>query len=535
MTTASLSAETLSSQETAKKVDGLLVSEVFSGVSPPVSLAPPADDQTFLRRVSLDLIGRLPLPAEVITFTLDTDTNKRDQIVAQLIDDPRYGLNWAHYWRDVILYRRTEQRALVTASALTDYLTQEFNSNTPWHQITSQFITAKGDVRENGNTALIAAQSAKPEETVSEIARIFMGIQIQCAQCHDHPYDRWTRQQFHELAAFFPRVAMRPNRMAMQRSFVVVANDRPPRRRRKKNNNKRVHGTMEHYMPDLENPTARGTLMQPALFSTSQQLDPGVPDAERRATLAEWITSRDNKWFAKAYVNRMWSELIGEGFHEPVDDLSPDRETHAPKTFEFLTNAFADTGYDTKWLVRTLMATETYHRASRPRRQGDEPPFTANRAQRLRADQIFDALLGVMNTDEASLGRRNGGGRPARGNRPRRNGPRNVFDQLFGYDPSDPRVDISGSIPQALAMMNSRIIYKVINPRSPQGLGQWLDEYQDDRELVTELYLRCLAREPTQHDLTTNLLYIRRSGNRAEGFEDVLWSVINSAEFLYRT
>ena len=516
---------------TAARVDQILVDEIFGGTSPD-DVAPITSDQIFLRRVWLDLVGSLPSPEEITLFALDTDSEKRRKMVDRLLVDPQYGQNWASYWRDVILYRRTEQRALFTSAALTNYLTEQLNANSPWDRIATEFITANGDVREKGETALIMAQFGKPEDTVSELARIFMGIQIQCAQCHDHPYDHWKREQFHELAAFFPRVAVRPKREAMQRTFLVVANDRPRVRQRRNNNNNRYRGTLEHYMPDLENPSAAGTLMQPALFSTGQQLAAGATDSERRSTLATWMTSPENEWFAKALVNRMWSELVGEGFHEPIDDLGPNREPQAPQTFEFLAEAFTQSGYDVQWLLRTIMATETYQRESRPPRKTDERPFTANRPQRLRADQLFNVLLQALEANESALGR----SMPRTGRRRGRGGPRFVFNELFGYDPSDPRIEVTGSIPQALAMMNSKVIEEAIGAhRLRGGLGEWLHEIVDNGQLLTELFLRCLAREPTTAERTTCLLYVKQQDSRDEAFEDILWTLLNSAEFLHRT
>lgn len=525
-----LQGATPSPQETAVQVDQFLMQELFKDVSPG-ELADTTDDQTFLRRVWLDLAGQLPPPEQVILFVLDKDPTKREQLVDTLLSDQRFGNNWASYWRDVILYRRTEERAIFSAQALTDYLSDHLNANTPWDQVTSEFVTATGNVRENGSAAVIMAQGGRPEETAAELTRIFMGIQIQCAQCHDHPYDRWRREQFHELAAFFPRVAVRPDRSAMQRTFVVVANDRPARRKRKQNNNNRRRGTPEHHMPDLDNPSAEGTLMVPALFTTGQRLELDVTDAERRAALAAWMTSPENEWFSKALVNRVWSEMVGEGFREPIDDLGPDRETRAPQTFDFLSRAFTQSGYDIKWLFKTITATQAYQRQSRARQNAAEVPFAANRPRRLRADTLFDTLLTVLNVTEQSLGGRRNPARRGRG----RNGPRAVFNKLFEYDPSEPQASVTGSIPQALALMNSAAIHRSARSGRDGGLASLLQNIPDNQDLLTEIYLKCLAREPSPHEQTTCLLHIKQTQNPLQAFEDILWALINSAEFQYRT
>ena len=210
-------------EEVAKQIDELLATETGSQ---PETVASRADDATFLRRAFLDLIGRTPTPDDVLAFAFQSGDDKRSQLVEQLLGDKEFGANWARYWRDVVMYRKTEERALMASAAMTDYLTEQFNQNKPWSEIATDFITAEGDVRENGKTALIMAQGGMPEDVTAEVSRIFLGIQIQCAQCHNHPTDRWQREQFHELAAFFPRIAVRPDRTAAVPTFLVTVTDR---------------------------------------------------------------------------------------------------------------------------------------------------------------------------------------------------------------------------------------------------------------------------------------------------------------------
>jgi hypothetical protein len=339
-------------------------------------------------------------------------------------------------------------------------------------------------------------------------------------------------------------------------------------------------GTPEHYMSDLDDPQARGTLMTPVLFATGQTLSTGVKDADRRATLAEWITAKDNPYFAQALVNRMWSELCGEGFYEPVDDMGPDRTPIAPKTLEHLAREFAASGYDLKWLMQSILATERYQLPAAPRRAPDEPPLQANVPQRLRADVLFDNVLQALELPEpAGFGGARGGAVGPR--QPR--GPRSQFAAIFGYDPSERRDEIAGSIPQALAMMNAPLVNGAMRGSDPrfdampgfgpvgaaggrrvpggargpgiggrglggQGLGgqgmagmgrstmlsRLMAETDDDQALAEELYLRVLARQASQSEITTCLLYVKEVGRRGEAFEDILWGLVNSAEFLHR-
>jgi hypothetical protein len=519
-----------SARQTADQVDSLLAEEVFSDDT---TLAPRIDDATFLRRVWLDIVGDIPTPEHVTAFLLDPASDKRERVVRELLADPQYGQNWARYWRDVILLRRLEDRAAIVSNALVADLTAKFNQNLPWDKIAAEFITATGDAKENGAVAIQLAQDGRTEETAAEMSRIFLGIQIQCCQCHDHPYDSWKREQFHEFAAFFPRIAVRPVLSPTRRTLEVVADDRPQRGRRANPDAEGRRGQPEHFMPDLDNPAAPGTRMQPKFFLTSAELPFGTLDAQRRGAAAQWMT--ENSWFATAFVNRLWAELVGEGFYEPIDDIGPERTASAPKAVAFLGRRFAESGYDMKWLFRTICATEAYQRESRPRRETDAKPFTANVAQPLRSDQLYNALLTAAEADESeqTINRRN---------RPQMMagyGPmasvRQQFAVAFGYDPSDPRETVTSSIPQALAMMNGvRINLAVRAIGEDTVLGRLLNEIEDDESLIDELYLRTLSREPTSEERKVALKFCKSVTNRPAAFEDLFWALLNSSEFSHR-
>jgi hypothetical protein len=530
---AAQAAPKLTPAEAARQVDQSLAQEISSKSATTPRTGTQAgivDDEGFIRRATLDLVGRPPTAEEVTAFVLDPTSDKRAQFVRRLLADPTFGKNWGRYWRDVVMYRASEPRALLASETLENYFTEQLNKGTSWKEIAKAFVTATGDVRENGATAIIFAQQGQAEETTAEIARIFMGIQIQCAQCHDHPTDRWKRQQFHELAAFFPRIAVRPKRDAAQRSFEVVSLNRQPPKLAKQQPGR---GQLEHYMPDLNNPSARGTLMTPKFFVNNRSLETGKSDEERRTLLANWLTGSSNPWFARAIINRMWSELVGEGFYEPVDDIGPDRICSAPKTLDMLSEQFAVNQYSLKWLFETITSTSAYQRVSRQRRNETEMPFAANCAQRLRGDQLLTAITQVLGVSEQAMG---GGPRPKQGAGPfGGGGPRFAFNQTFGFDPSAPRDEIAGSIPQALFLMNSPLINGAINARNGSSvLGQLLAQNQDDKTVVSELYLRCLSREPRPAETQKCLDHVKKVGDRREAFEDVLWALMNSTEFLHR-
>lgn len=555
------------SVETARQVDRLLAKELFGGqASSQGEALPLADDETFARRAYLDLLGEQPSPEQVTAFVLDPSPDKRRALVDRLLADKHYGQNWARYWRDVVMYRRSEDRAAGFAPSLVVYLTEKLNENAPWDQVAHDFIAAEGDVREKGEAIFIFSHLANPEEVTAEVSRIFLGIQIQCAQCHDHKTDRWKREQFHQLAAFFPRLTVRRDNAADQRGFRVAGSDKAGGRR---GPGAPDNVDLEHYMPDLNDPQAKGTLMQPVLFATGQKLDFGVSDRERRETLAKWLSAPTNPYFAQAFVNRMWAELVGRGFCEPVDDMGPDHKPIAPETLGYLAAQFTASGYDVKWLLRTVMASDAYQRQVRSRVSLAGEPFIASCPQRLRADQLFNAIVSVLGIDEQGRSPTDGAASRAAAGGPtaamaaddgkkaetaqdgeakkenpkkkpndaqRRRlalqGPRAQANQMFGYDPSEDRDEVAGSIPQALWMMNSELTNRSLS--NGPTLRVLLERQRDDEALTVDLYLRCLAREPKPAELKTCLDYIRTAPSRQEAFEDILWSLINSTEFLYR-
>jgi hypothetical protein len=358
-----------------------------------------------------------------------------------------------------------------------------------------------------------------------------MGIQIQCAQCHDHPTDRWKREQFHELAAFFPRVAIRRDGSAKPAKFFVVVNDREAGGPGRVNANQRVVGTPEHRMPDMDDPSAPGKVMKPVFFVNGKTMPLGTKDVDRRGALADWVTAGDNPWFAKAIVNRMWAELVGEGFYEPIDDLGPDRTCTAPASLDWFALEFFRSGYDVKWLLNTIVLSEPYQRASTARRGEDQAAFQSNIPQRLRGDQVFQVLADLFSIPEFSgpTAAQAGQNRPGAMMR----SPRGQFNTVFGFDPSAPREEVAGSIPQALVMMNHPLIRAGVDGNRGK-LATMLRKIKDDEELIVELYMQTLARQPTEKEITICRDYVREIDRRQEAFEDIFWSLVNSTEFLHR-
>jgi hypothetical protein len=510
----------------AAAVDALLEKGLAEAKVTPARLV---GDEEFIRRAYLDVTGKLPTPEQVLAFLRSKDKHKRAALIDHLLASPDYAQNWARYWRDVVRFHATvEQPRLVNYPKFEEWLAEQFAKNTPWDEVARRVIAATGTTEENGATSFTAAHMAQPVEIAGEVSRIFLGVQIQCAQCHDHPNDPWKRQQFHEFAAFFAGTQARRNGKGAD--LVVQVATRP--------------GAPRYTMPDLKDPQ-KSIPVQPKFFLASSEatLPAGLTAQQRREVAASYVTGQDNPWFAKAFVNRTWYALLGESFYTPVDDMGPTRSANAPEVLDTLAAEWAKGGYDVRWLFRTILNTKAYQREFRPvATAAGKTPFAANCPGRLRADQILDALSQALGIPfdgaagrAAGLAKAKGAQAPVAAKAVRAlGGPRGLFNLLFGVDPSTPNDDVLGTIPQALFMMNSPQISRAIQARPGTVLGEILTACPDNRTALEALYLKVLARRPTADEVKTCGNYLMRVGDRREAFEDILWALINSTEFVSR-
>ena len=526
------------------------------------SKAPPASattDVEFVRRIYLDVTGKPPTPAETVAFVSTHEKDKRGKLIARLLDTPEYATNWARYWRDVIRYHATNQNlGRVGLDELETWLAKQLAANRPWDEVARELITATGRNDVNGAVAFTLAHEAAPVEVAGEVSRIFLGVQIQCAQCHDHPSDTWKRQQFHEFAAFFagakskraydPALVAKAKAEAKtkaQAKAIIAAGGGPPAFE--------VFfqpGKPRYTMPDLKEPT-KSVPVEPKFFlaSNAAGVPPGLTAQKRFELAAAYVTGQDNPWFAKAYVNRVWYALMGDAFYTPVDDLGPNRTAKAPEVLEALATQWQRGGYDVKWLFRTILGSKAYQREVRSTLSASgRAPFASNCPSRLRADQILDSLAQALNLPVNGPGPGGGPGAMKKNaltkdfigaagktkGMARGGGPRNAFNQLYGVDPSMPGDDVLGTIPQALMLMNGTQINRAIEARPGTVLGAILTSTPDNRAALNALYLRVLAREPTGKEVQTCGKYLDAVGNRKEAFEDILWTLVNSTEFITR-
>ncbi|MCR9197019.1 MAG: DUF1549 domain-containing protein [Planctomycetaceae bacterium] len=569
------SAQPPSPADTAAAIDQMIASAEDDAIAV-------VDDATFLRRVSLDLIGRPASLGEITMFGLDPSPEKRSRLVARLLDSEEYAANWSRYWKESIFKRATNVRAGLVEPAFEQWMADNLRDNRGWDDVVTDLLTASGPVNNDGSTALIFAHEGQPEEIAAEASRLFLGVQIQCANCHDHPWDRWKREQFHELVAFFPRVSVRRDRQSDNMfDYEIVSVDRARNTNRQlsaffltrldKNRdsfiteneaentplarvfnsqarsyidkdgdgrisieeiktaeppqNRPGQGATEHYMPDLSDPSSQGTLTHPALFTSDLSIRQEQTDQVRRASAARLFTARSNPWFAKAFVNRVWSELTSTAFYLPIDDMGPDRSAEHEAAIERLASDFTKAGYDIKWLMQVITRTQIYQRAI----NADAEGFVRREPTRLRADQLYDAVCQTLNVTALPLPFT--GGRQAPGSRRGDQG-RRQFSNTFGFDPSTPREDLTGTIPEALFLMNSPQLHAFIRAENASStIRRISDQVLTDEDVVSELYLTALGREPKPTELKICMQAIADAPSRKEGLEDILWALLNSSEF----
>jgi len=476
-------------------------------------------DEQFLRRVWLDVTGKLPMPADVQEFLADRDPNKRAKVIDRLLETDDYANHWASYWHDVITSRLSDVRGRLLARSFTAWLAGRLKQNKSWGEIAHAALTATGkasfaDPTQNGQAFFLASRLGADAvtEQAAETSRVFLGIQIQCAQCHDHPSDVWKREQFHEFAAYFARVQSRPFQDGGKRlaGLQLIS---------------RAFG--EHRMPGKKDPK-QTTAMSPR-FIDGTSTGAGKSDLDRRRSLADAIVSKSNPWFAGAYVNRTWGELMGQAFYQPVDDLGPLKEAAMPEVLVRVAAAFRGSDYNIKQLFRALLNSKTYQRQMRPGETAEEHLlFAAAYPRRLDANSLWQSL-------ELSLGKM--GGPQFRGTKAgpfaALQGLEFVFKDEFGFDPSSRPEEVEGSVTQALLMMNNPTINDKIKAGGKNLLARILKSYPNDDEALRMLYLRTLARRPTDRERDRCRAHIAGAG-RAEAFEDILWALLNSTEFQTR-
>jgi hypothetical protein len=504
-------ADTADTKLTPQTLDALLLKEL-----PDLAKTPLTDDEQFLRRVTFDLIGRQPTLEEMTAFQKDSAAGKRARVIDRLLASEEYGKHWANYWSDTISYRvPPPELTFLQYGSFKTWLAEHLNNNTHWDEIARHLLTASGPIKKDPAVTFIGYHQGNPVKLASETSRIFLGVQIECAQCHNHKQDVWKRRQFHSLAAFYARTSAKLGTVQDGSSTEI-----------------KDAGKGEYEMPHYSDPRQKGSVMTPT-FLTGEELEPGLADLDRRTALAKFVTDGNNPWFARAYVNRIWGKLMRRGFYEPVDSLGDYQDPVLTNVHKALAAHFTASQFDMKDLFRLVLNSNAYQQADPIGLLfvKSSSPATHNK---LSGDEVFQALvtgIGLPNITPPKMKATKEIRFP-----PPPKSTRDIVAEKFGYDPSLCPEEVSRNMSQAMLLMNNEQIQKQINadPKSGTLLSKLLQAERDDRKLFERLFRQLLARQPNQREIDIALAHIQRAPNRGTAFEDLVWALVNTAEFTTR-
>lgn len=477
-----------------------------------ITPAEQAGDATFLRRVSLDLIGRLPTPDESRAFLHDQRTDKRSRLIDSLLARPEYVDHWANKWADLI--RPNPYRVGIKATMNLDaWLRDAFRRNQPYDQMIRELVTAQGSSFRDGAVVMFRDRR-EPDEITTMVSQLFLGVRLDCARCHHHPFEVWSQQDFYSFAAFFGRVGFKGAGISTPISGgEEIVFTKPS-------------GQVKHPITGkVLEPTP--LLGKPIKIPTEQ--DP-------RVVLAQWMTGPDNPYFARVMVNRVWADLMGRGIVEPVDDIRATNPPSNAKLLDALAEDFRKNGYDIKKLLRTITSSYVYSLSSVPQPEsvGDSRNYSRHYRQRIRAEVLLDAYSDITGVPEQF------DAMPA-GSRAMQlwtaRVPSTFLDSFSRPDPNqDPPCERTNdtSVVQALHLMNAKNLQRKIS--SDEGrLAQLSKSKLSPAALIEELYLSAYCRLPTTTERQTLLKrFDDPKKPRKQILEDILWALLNTPEFVLK-
>ena len=480
------------------------------------------NDVRFFRRVSLDLVGRQPTLDEYRAFVKDSSPNRRVQNVDRMLASEDFGRNWGNYWSDLIAMRTPEpQLTFLNYEPFREWLAQQFNKGAGWDESVFRMVTAVGKVGDGAEGTFVGFHQGASNRIAGELTRVFLGVRIACAECHDHPFVDMPQETFHGMAAFFTRVK------------VDVA----------QNNSDNIRITSaekgEHKMPGAKEE------MKPTIYR-GDSIELGLSDLNRREQLAYWVVNGDNPFFARAFVNHIQARLMGRGFFDPVDDLGEEAEPLLAEAHDALAAHFVASDFDARSVFRTIVNSRAYQAAERATpvvttessdSSKDAPQraaFTGARPKKLRGDEVFDSLVTAVSlpNTSATIAKKTEAVRfpiPPKSTR-------DLVNEVFGYDPAFRDALINRTMDQAMFLINNDQILKQVDARTDREtvLAKLLKDEPDNQVVADVLYARVLTRQPTARERAIVLKHVEGLNNRERAFEDVLWSLLNSAEFTTR-
>jgi Protein of unknown function (DUF1553)/Protein of unknown function (DUF1549)/Bacterial Ig-like domain (group 2) len=467
------------------------------------------DDATFLRRVSVDVAGRLPTLAETEAFLADDSAQKREALIDRLLDSTDYADYFANKWSAILRNKRRLDVEKRSTFAFHEWIRDCLNANKPYDQFVREILTATGTPGQSppvGWYREVKDASAQLEDT----AQLFLGLRIQCARCHHHPFEKWSQQDYYGFSAFFAQVG---------------------RKRGQVQNEDRIFHKVG--LATAQNPKT-GQNVKPSGLG-GQQLD--VPaEQDPRQALADWMSAKDNPFFSRSLVNRYWKHFFGRGLVDPEDDMRVTNPASNPELLDALAKDFVDHGFDLKHLVRTICSSATYQLAAEPNEwnQDDKQNFSRYYPKRLNAEVLLDAIDQVTGTQTTF------GGIPA-GTRAVQlpdTGFNSYFLTVFGRPEASSACECERSseanLAQSLHLLNSSEIQGKLTAASGNAARLAGDKSRPHELKIRELYLLAFSRVPTTEEMTIALAHINKNEQDPKrAYEDIVWALVNTKEFLF--
>lgn len=470
--------------------------------------SPLCDDSTFIRRVAIDITGQLPSADEARAFIESTDPQKRDKLIDRLLDSPGYGDYFANKWAMVLRNQRVPQDVRVSFR-FHDWVRRSLQQNMPYNEFVRHIIAAEGDVSVNPAAAWYTHVSS-PDAQVEDTAQLFLGLRIQCARCHHHPFEKWDQDDYYGFQAFFAQVGLQTSRQGVPNGAVFHRGG----------------------VATAQNPRSQESLRPRGLGGDPMDL-PAYEDP--RHALVDWMTRPDNPYFAKALVNRYWKHFFGRGIVDPEDDMRVTNPPSNPALLDALAAHFVQSGYDLKALIRTLCRSSAYQLSSEPTpyNASDKQNFSSFYMRRLNAEPLYDAINQVAGAKVSFAGMPQG----TRAIQLPDNGFNDYFLQVFGKPQAQSACECERSaeanLAQTLHLLNSTDIQGRLAAGGGRAERFAAETERSEEDKITELYYAALARPPRQEELTLILDHIERQPNKKQAYEDVLWALFNTKEFLF--
>jgi hypothetical protein len=497
--------------------------------------SPAASDAEFVRRVYVDITGRIPTAEQAAAFLDSKDPDKRRKLIDELLASPHYGTHFGIIWSDLIVKRDDANRVLDTAS-FKKWLATSFNENRGWDKIVRDLLTSSGTLEENPAAMFFVANrdmnTLVPSRVVGATANLFMGLQLQCAECHNHAFIRdWKQADFWGLAAFFNQTRAAGGRMGQQNTPISISEGAAANVARKPGagfGRPSLPGAQIE-IPDPVDPRRRTGKIVKAKFFLEEE-PPLEAKGPFRPVLADWLVSAENKYFAPAAVNRLWAHFFARGFVNPIDDMHDGNPPSHPELLKFLADEFRAAGFDQKHLIRAICNSQAYQRSSKPLKENEQDTqlFSRQAVKVMDPEVLYDSLCLALGTTE--LRTTAGGERPGFGGgfRGGNGGPRAAFVNFFSTkEDGDDATEMSFGIPQFLRLMNSKPFNEggaVIDKLTKDGASP--------EQVIEGLYLTALARRPTEAEVKKLTAYIAKKQEPKDGYIGVLWVLVNSAEFV---